>query len=55
MGLIPIQCRTNKLSRVDIYFVVESTAAADSRAREPSSFSFEALEDEVKISTSNYK
>jgi hypothetical protein len=33
MGLIPIQCRTNKLSRVD----------------------FEALEDEVKISTSNYK
>ena len=51
MGLIPIQCRT-KLSRVDIYFVVESTAAADTAEPSSLSFSFEALEDEVKISTS---
>ena len=47
MGLIPIQCRT------DIYFVVESTAAADSRAKQLQLD--QALEDEVKISTSNYK
>ena len=47
MGLIPIQCRP-KLSRVDIYFV----AAADTAEPSSLSFSFEALEDEVKISTS---